>query len=100
MVIDGDGFDASAEDGVILLKPIEGRVQVCNNCLGFIGEDDEFQIDFLVSHFGCTQVRFYTSLCGVRGWKAQFYRLFLCAARGGIESLRPPTYMIVSLMSI
>lgn len=62
MVIDGDGLDAAAEDGVILLKPIEGRVQVCNNCLGFIGEDDQFQIDFLVSHFGCTQVRFYTSL--------------------------------------
>src|SRR5580692_1330940 len=44
-VLECNGLDLTAEDCVSLLELIEGDVQLFDNCLGLIGDDDQFDID-------------------------------------------------------
>lgn len=47
-MLESNGFDAAAEKCVLLFQLIDRGVQLCDNRLGLIGEDDQFDIDLLV----------------------------------------------------
>src|ERR1700733_7636708 len=47
-VLESDGLDATAEERVPLFQAIERGVQLRDNCLGLIGDNDQFEIDLFV----------------------------------------------------
>jgi hypothetical protein len=50
-MLDSDRFDPATEDRMPLVKPVEGRIQLFDHCLGVISEDNQLHIDLSVSHF-------------------------------------------------
>ena len=44
-----DGLDLTTEKCVPLVQPIKRAIQLSDNCLGLIGDDDQFNIDLLYS---------------------------------------------------
>jgi hypothetical protein len=49
-MLESDGLDPTTEECVPLFQPIQRGVQLRDNCIGFIGDDDQFDIDLFVEH--------------------------------------------------
>jgi len=47
-MLERDGLDPTTENCVLLLQPIKRRLQLSDDCLGLIGDYDQFDIDPLV----------------------------------------------------
>ncbi len=58
-VLESDSLDPTTEKCVPLFQPIERGVQLRDNCLGLIGNDDQFDIDLFVSYLNTSSLRFY-----------------------------------------
>jgi hypothetical protein len=47
-MFESDGLDPTTEKCVLLFQLIKRRLQLSDDCLGLIGDDDQFHIDPLV----------------------------------------------------
>jgi hypothetical protein len=68
-VLNRDGLNASAEDGVACFQLIERGVQLGNHSFGVVGENDQLEIDLFVSHLftSCDSIPRKRGLGG--GWQ-------------------------------
>ena len=47
-MLESDGLDRTTEERVPLIQLIQSGVQLGDNCLGLIGDDNQFDIDLFV----------------------------------------------------
>jgi hypothetical protein len=47
-MLESDSLDPTTEKCVPLFQPIKRRLQLSDDCLGLIGDDDQFDIDRFV----------------------------------------------------
>ena len=58
-VLESDRLDPTAEKCVLLFQPIKRGIQLRDNCLGLIGDHDQFDIDLLVLHLNSPSLQSY-----------------------------------------